>query len=193
MRMYENKRFRMYEALQNPTDSIDARKAIRLKLCPNCKQCTVLYARMSVHIRGCKMCSSTLSMWSVFWSVFREKLISVFSLVPTTLLSVYASRRCVLLELLLCTRCLKSTHKLQRLLDPAIFGTNIPFKNSSARKKSLNRQAYVTVQVVRYIATARWIPHFYLIEVLLMFKTKQLWINTFHHWLFLQTSNETLR
>jgi hypothetical protein len=137
MRMYENKRSRIYEALQNPTDSIDAHKAIRLKLCPNWKRCTVFYAQMRVHIRGCKMCSSTLSMWSVFWSVFREKLISVFSLVPTTLFSVYASRRCVLFELLLFTRCLKSTHKFQWLLDPAIFGTNIPFKYSSARKNPL--------------------------------------------------------
>ena len=134
MRMYENKRFRIHEALQNPTDSTDARKVIRLKLCPNWKQCTVFYTKLNVDIRCCKMCSSTLIMWSVFLNVFREKLISVFSVVPTTLLSVYASNRCVLLELLLCTRCLKSRHKFQRLLDPAIFGNNIPFKYSSARK-----------------------------------------------------------
>jgi hypothetical protein len=36
------------------------------------------------------------------------------------------------------------------------------------------RQVYVTVQVVRCIATTCWNPHFCLIEVLLMFKATQL-------------------
>jgi Pyruvate/2-oxoacid:ferredoxin oxidoreductase delta subunit len=134
MRMYENKRFRIHEGRQNLTDSTHARKAIRLKLYPNCKQCTVFCTQLSVHIRCCKMRFITLSLWSVFLSVFREKLTSVFAVVPTILLSVYASSRCVLLELLLCTRCFTSTHKFQQLLDPAIFGTNIPFKNSSVKK-----------------------------------------------------------
>ena len=134
MWMYENKRYRIHETRKNPTDSTDARKAFRLKLCPNWKQCTVFYTQLSVHIRCCEMCSINLSMWSVFLSVFREKLVSVFAVIPTILSSARASSRCVLLELLLCTRCLTSTHKFQRLSDPAIFGTNVLFKYSSATK-----------------------------------------------------------
>lgn len=38
MWMYENKRYRIHEAWKNPTDSADALKAIRLKLCPNWKK-----------------------------------------------------------------------------------------------------------------------------------------------------------